>query len=190
MLIFAAIQDTEKRIRLEDLYIKHASCMLKVAHRVLNDEYLAQDAVQDAFLNISNHFEKIVEIDCNKTRALLVIIVRNVAIDIYRKRKKQRDLSYEGLEENIAIDNEGIEEIIITQETLTNIAKTIKKLHTAYADIISLKYFYHYNDAEISQILNITPENVRTRLHRAKHSLINLLLQEQELINDERTRIG
>lgn len=99
---FAAIQDKEKRSRLETLYKEHVSCMYKIASRILSDEYLAQDAVQEAFINISNNLEKFHETDCNKTRAFFVIIIRNVSINIYNRRKKQSSLSFEELEKELS----------------------------------------------------------------------------------------
>ena len=176
LIIFAAIQKKENRSRLEALYEEHASWMYKVAYRILNDEHLAQDAVQEAFINISNNLEKIIGTDCNKIKALFVIIVRNVSIDIYRLRKKQYSVSIEEIEEDFE-SGPSIEEILMNNETFTRVAEKIKELHTSYADILSLKFFYHYEDKEISRILNITPENIRTRLHRARKSLIKLLSQ-------------
>ncbi|MDQ7095888.1 sigma-70 family RNA polymerase sigma factor [Desulfosporosinus sp. PR] len=185
LIIFAAIRNKENRSRLSVLYEEHASWMYKVAYRILNDEHLAQDAVQEAFINISNNFEKIIGNECNKIKALFVIIIRNVSIDIYRLRKKQYGVSIEEIEEDLAKSEPSVEEILINNETFTEVAAIIRKLHPPYADILSLKFFYHYDDEEISRILNITPENVRTRLHRARRSLIKLLSQEQEAKNHE-----
>ncbi|WP_282432021.1 sigma factor [Dehalobacter sp. TeCB1] len=36
------------------MYKEYASLAYKVINRILKDEYLAQDAVQEAFVNISN----------------------------------------------------------------------------------------------------------------------------------------
>ena len=185
LIIFAAIQNKENRRRLEALYEEHASRMYKVAYRILNDEHLAQDAVQEAFINISNNLEKIIGNNCNKLRALFVIIVRNVSIDIYRLRKKQYSVSIEEIEEDLPESGSSVEEILMNNETFTRVTEKIKELHPSYADILSLKFFYHYEDEEISRILNITPENIRTRLHRARKSLIKLLSQEQEATNHE-----
>ncbi|MDA8226591.1 MAG: RNA polymerase sigma factor [Desulfitobacterium hafniense] len=123
--------------------------------------------------------------NCNKTRAFLILIIRNVSIDIYRRRKRQYSLSYEELEEELPESGQNIEDIIITNETFNRVAAIIKELPPSYADIISLKYYYHYEDEEISQILNITLGNIRTRLHRARQNLIKLLAKEQEVTNNE-----
>ncbi|MCO1600859.1 RNA polymerase sigma factor [Desulfosporosinus nitroreducens] len=185
LIILAAIQNIENRSRLEALYKEHASWMYKVAYRILKDEHLAQDAVQEAFINITNNLEKIIGPDCNKIRALFVIIVRNVSIDIYRLRKKQYSVSIEDIEEDLSESGPSVEEILMNNEAFTRVAEKIKELHPSYADILALKFFYHYGDEEISQILNITPENTRTRLHRARKSLIKLLSQEQEAKNHD-----
>ncbi|ADY57027.1 RNA polymerase, sigma-24 subunit, ECF subfamily [Syntrophobotulus glycolicus DSM 8271] len=179
LIIFAAIQNKEDRSRLEALYQEHVSLMYKVAKRILNDEHLAQDAVQEAFINILNHVDKIFNIDCNKIRVLFVIIVRNTAIDIYRQRKKQSGILTETPEEDLSDPGPSVEEILIRNEILTGVAEKMKKLYPPYADILSLKYSYQYTNEEISRLLNLTPENTRTRLHRARKSLNKLLAQEE-----------
>lgn len=44
--------------------------------------------MQDAFVNVINHLEKIREINCNETRFYLVIIVKNISLN--KLKKKQR----------------------------------------------------------------------------------------------------
>lgn len=189
VIMFAIIQNAKDRSRLEALYIEHASCMYKIANKILNDEYLAQDAVQEAFIKIAINLNKIKENDCNKTRALFVIIVRNISIDIYRRRKKHHNFSIEEMEVDLPNSEPSVEEILMNNESLFMVTEKIKELHPSYADVLALKYFFQYEDVEISTILNITPENLRTRLHRARHSLIKLLSQEQEAIEGEATTI-
>jgi RNA polymerase sigma-70 factor (ECF subfamily) len=183
MFIFSVPLSQENYSKLEALYKEHISSMYKVARSILNDEYLAQDAVQEAFINIFNNLEKISQTDCNKMRALFVIIVRNVSIDIYRLRKKEISVSLDNIDdikEDIHESAPNLDEILIDKETFTKVAEIIKNLHPTYADILSLKLFYQYNDEEISRMLNISPENMRTRLHRARKGLIKLLSQEKE----------
>jgi len=73
---------------------------------------------------------------------------------------------------------------------LKKVAEKVKELNPSYADIIALRYYYQYEDVEISHILEIKPENVRTKLHRARQSLIKLLAKEKEAIYNESTRIS
>ena len=179
LLIFAAYHNKENTCNIEALYQEYGPLMYKVAKRILNDEHLAQDAVQEAFINIFNNIKEIIKIDCNKIRYLFVIIIRNVAIDIYRYRKKQSSILIEEIEEVIIDPGPSVEEILIKNEILTGVAEKIKELRPSYADILYLKYSLQYTDEEISCLLNLTPENTRTRLHRARKSLNKLLAQEQ-----------
>lgn len=183
--LFASIEDEQSRSKLEDLYTRYSRDMFKVAFRILDDYQLAQDAVQSAFINLIDNIDKIEEINCNRTRAFVVIIVRNIAINLYRKRKKQNDMALDDIDEILPDNRETVDENIINEETFNRIAAIIKELHPTYADVISLKYFYYYSDKEIGKLLNISPENVRIRLHRARQSLIKLLSKNEELSKSE-----
>ena len=70
---------------MEELYLQYRSPMFRVAMAILRDEGLAEDAVQQAFLKIFQNFENIQREDCNKIRSFIVILVRNTAIDLYRR---------------------------------------------------------------------------------------------------------
>jgi len=180
MVFFSSLNNQDNYNKLSNFYQDYASLMYKVAKRILNDEYLAQDAVQEAFLVIYNNYEKIIQIDKNKIRSLLIIIAKNVSIDLYRSRKKEPYISLEDIPEDLSESGENIEETLICEETFNKLAAKLNDLHPAYADILSLKLFFQFNDEEIAKILNITPENTRTRLHRARKNLIKLLSQEEE----------
>lgn len=58
LMILGSIHDEEKCNRLEALYNDHCSSMYTVAYRILNDKNLAEDAVQEAFINISKNLDK------------------------------------------------------------------------------------------------------------------------------------
>ena len=136
-----------------------------------------QDVVQSVFIKLIDNLDKIDNIDC--TKEAFIVIIRNLSINLYRKRNRQNNIGLENLEEVLPDSRQSIDEKIIGNEVLDWISYNIKKLHEPYADILTLKYFYHYTDKEIAQLLDISHENVRTRLHRARQSLIKLLLEEK-----------
>lgn len=82
------IEDEGKRDKLEKLYITYRKELFYVAYRILNDYQEAEDILQSAFIKIAKYLDKISEIECKKTRAYLVIIVRNLSFDCYNQRKK------------------------------------------------------------------------------------------------------
>ncbi|RJQ38205.1 MAG: RNA polymerase sigma factor [Nitrospiraceae bacterium] len=185
LIFFAVIDDEYSRSKLEALYVKYCKDMFNVAYRVLNDYQLAQDAVQGAFIKLIDNLDKIDEINSNKTRAFIVIIVRNISINIYRERRRQNQMPLEDIEDILSDDTQVIDEKIINMEMIGQLALKIKELQPAYSDIISLKYFYLYSDSEIAKLLNITQENVRVRLYRAKRNLIKILSQSKGLLENE-----
>lgn len=179
MILFMTIENDYSRDKLEQLYCKYHKLVYHIAYNILKDPHLAQDVVQSVFIKLIDNLDKIDQIDCNKTKAFIVIISRNLSINLYRKRNRQNDMGLENLEEFLPDNSQSIDEKIISNEVLDRISCKIKKLHEPYADILTLKYYYQYSDKEIAQLLDITHENVRTRLHRARQSLIKLLLEDE-----------
>ncbi len=185
MLFFLAMVLNEpQRSKLEEVYHRHGPSMYRVALRILNDEHLAQDALHEAFIRISENLEKINEVNCNRTGAYVVIIIRNISIDIYRRRKNQSGLPLEEIEK-FPESGQSLEELVIDNTMFDAMVTKIKELPAHYADIIALKYFYHYDYEEIALILKISVENARTRMYRSKQSLIRLISQEQEVANND-----
>ena len=86
MLIYLSLLDSEEEIsKFELIYSTYKKQMYYTANNILKDSHLAEDAVHNAFLRIINNLEKIEDINSHKTKGLIVIIVKNVSIDIYRK---------------------------------------------------------------------------------------------------------
>ncbi len=167
-LYLSLIDNEQDKNLFEQLYEQHRHTMLLVANRILHDQMLAEDCVHDAFLKILDHLEKISDPKCNKTRSFIVLIVRNIAIDCYRKQKKMAETSIHDLEwllvdegSNPAVDAEN-------QETDEVVREIFARLHPSYAEILALSIGYDCNDKEIADILGISAGNARLRLHRAR----------------------
>lgn len=162
----ALIEDEEKS-KFEEIYIKYKQTMFYIANKILRDEYLAEDAVHQAFLRIIDNLDKINEINCHKSKAFIVIIVQNISIDFYRKRKREANISFEGIEYAIGSQDESFD--------LNEIEEAILKLPVNYSSVFRLKYSLGYTNIEISEILNINEANVRKRISRGKDKLEEIL---------------
>ena len=173
MLIYLALIETEEdKRKFERVYLSYKQTMFYAAKRILKNEHTAEDAVHQAFLRVINHIEKISENDCHKTRAFLVVITEHIAIDIYRKQKRENTLSFDELEIYIA-DNS-----LPEYEVLNVVSSAIEKLPLNYSTVLRLKFSQGYNNSEIAQILDITEDNVRQRISRARKSLEQLLRKD------------
>ena len=74
MLIYMSMIETnEDKGLFEGLYLKYRKHMKYIAMQILGDEYLAEDAVHNAFLKIISHLEKFHKIDYQETKNLIVV---------------------------------------------------------------------------------------------------------------------
>src|SRR5699024_12339105 len=106
-------------------------------------------AVHQAFLRVINHLDKINIKDCHKTKAFLVVIVENISIDMYRKRRRENTIPFD--------------EITIYEDKSNNISNfeqthyifdAIKKLPIIYSSILRLKFAQGYTEDRKSTRLN------------------------------------
>ena len=170
MLIYLSmIELDEDKNKLEQLYTTYKQTMFYSANRILKDEYLAEDVVHQAFLRIIHNLSKIDKIDCHKTKGFIVIIVENIAIDFYRKRKRENNISFDKIE--VYIEDIKAKDNFI----LSDIEEAILKLPINYSTVLRLKYSQGYSNKEVAQILNISEENVRQRISRARKRLTETL---------------
>lgn len=183
MFILTAISEELPQKGIEQLYEKYQKLIYRMAYNILNDHYLAQDIVHTTFIKIISNIDRIKKLENNEIRAFIMMISRNLCFNILKEKKK--DYLYDNLGdmENLDID---VDEQIINNELLEEIKQKIKLLYPPYADIIAMKYYFEYSDTEISRILDITEQNVRVRLHRARSSLLKLIRKEKEDDKSER----
>ncbi len=82
--------------KLEMLYRLYEQEMYRVCVAVLGDSFSAEDAVSESFLKLIRIRDSIKKPDSAETRHLCIKTARNTAINMYRKRSRERKY-YEGL---------------------------------------------------------------------------------------------
>ncbi len=183
MFYLLVIENEEEKSKLAKFYELYHRDMFVQAYDILKDTNGASDAVQDAFIRVSKNLYKIDSIKCNKTRAYLVIIVRNVAIDEYRSR--QKNIPVDDISLNCLV-NDKVDINVFTDETFIDFTKAdefankLKNLSKPYSDVLMLYFYYEFSTEKIAQLLNISENNVKVRLTRAKSSYRKLLESGEE----------
>lgn len=161
------------------LYEKYKYLMMKVAHDVLSDNYLAEDAVHEAFIKVALNMDKIRDVNAQETKRYLITITKNATIDIYRKRSVQmrREIFVNELGEN--------EEPLIYVETDVDnrVLDILKNLPVKYRDVFLLKYSSKMDNDEIADLLKISEGTLRQRLARGK-KMIQAAIDNLEDRND------
>lgn len=169
MLIYLQIIETqEEKSKFEILYREYRSCMYRVAFGILHNCADAEDAVHAAFLKIAENIQKIEEPVCHKTKGLLITIVRNMAIDLYRKKQRHPQEEY--------IETVYGESAVY--EGKNAVARCILKLPEQQQNILFLRYQYGYDLQEIAKMLGISYTNARQIAYRAKENLRKLCWEE------------
>ena len=158
------------------LYTAYQASMYRIAYAILRDEGLAEDAVQQTFLKIFKEFSKLEDINSNKTKSFIVILVRNTAIDLYRKRKRESVVYLDDLEyAPVSTEPDSPEELVITKQSCQELKDAFMALDERYSDILMLRYFHGYRNKEIADLLDMTEAAVASRIFQGKRLLMKQL---------------
>ena len=87
-ILLSAIESDKDRQKFVEIYEKYHIRMERTAIRILKEQSDAEDAVQNAFVQIIKHFEKIYEISSENLPFWIISIVKNEALSILRKNQK------------------------------------------------------------------------------------------------------
>lgn len=163
MLIYAlTIVKPADHPKLERLYLEYRSVMFCAANEILHNEHEAEDAVQQAFMKIAENLDKVPDELSNKTKAFVVTIAENTAIDRYRKLKRHG--SCELCEQSCGIEANSADELV----------SCILKLPARYRQFILLKYYHGYSTREIAKLLGMSSAAASKTAQRAKQRLEQL----------------
>ena len=180
-MFWMSIKNNDDRLKVERLYFEYRKLMYKEAYDILQDRFLAEDAIHESFIRIINNLHKIDEINRPSTRSFLVIICRNVAKDIYKSKSKLNKVS--DIEEYFSTEASNISsnppDIVITRETLSKISEAIEKLNPIYRDVFLMRRVYGFSREEIANIFGISVETVKKRLVRAKVKIVEYIGEEE-----------
>lgn len=163
MLVYTlTLVSAQDRTKLERLYYEYRSVMFCAANEILHNEHETEDAVQQAFMKIAENLDKVPDELSNKTKAFVVTIAENTAIDRYRKLKRHGDC--ELCEEACGIEANSADELV----------SCILKLPARYRQFILLKYYHGYSTREIAKLLGMSSAAASKTAQRAKQRLEQL----------------
>lgn len=169
MLIYLQMIETpEDQSKFVILYEEYRDYMYRVAFAILHNVEDAEDAVHYAFVKIAENIKKVGEPECLKTRGYVVTIVRNRAIDIYRKKQAHPHVEYRDAFKGVQIEYDGD----------NRVAACILKLNERQQNVLILKHHYGYDTREIAKILGVSYRNALQIEQRAKTKLRALCEEE------------
>lgn len=167
----AALESDDEKKLFTEIYEQHHSTMEHIAIKILNNQSDAEDAVQNAFMQVIRHFDKIHKIPCDNLIFWLISIVKNEAYMILRKQK--RVVPIEDLEDWAGFSKkaEDVSDYVALVELFAELPDT-------YRQVLEMKIVLGYTDTEISEHLGITKTAVSTRVSRGRQLLREILDRE------------
>jgi len=175
------LDNKEDKAKIVQIYEEYYGLMIYIAKRILKEHSLAEDAAAESLEKLIRIAGKINDVSCNKTKALIAIIVERTALNMLKKLNR---IDFDAEEEiDMVIDSslEAADEII-SISGYNDIVAAIEQLSPSLKNVTVLSLVYNVEQKEIAEILGISYGAVRTRLTRAKEILRNKLARGDERV--------
>jgi RNA polymerase sigma-70 factor (ECF subfamily) len=157
----------------EALYRAYLPSLVGFARRLTNEDHIAEDAVQDAWITISKTLVRLE--DATRFRAWVFKTVRWRVVDLVRKKGK----------EAIALNDVEDSLIAASEDNKTDDSSDLRGLINALPvnerEAVYLFYLEGMSIAEIADVIKIPTGTVKSRLNRARASL-RAAYSESEII--------
>jgi RNA polymerase sigma-70 factor (ECF subfamily) len=167
----------------ERLVRTYGGRLLTVARRFLPSEEDARDALQDAFLSAFRAIANFQE-DARVSTWLHRIVINAALMKLRSRRRKPEEpiddllptFSEDGHRENAGPAwKETAENALQQQETRALVRACIDRLPESYRTVLLLRDIEELDTEETARLLDISPNAVKIRLHRARQALRTLL---------------
>ena len=146
-----------------ELCQRYYPAMVAIAHSVLSDRHLAEDAAQQAFAKAAVKLPRLKKE--SRFANWLAVICRNVAKDMARSKENLRttdDLSMVAAKSR-------------DDDRSRAVREAISKLSASARELIFLRYYDGMSYEQMSSVLGISEQAINGRLRRAKEKMADYL---------------
>lgn len=153
------------------LFVRYKVRVYRYALRLTHDEAVAQDLVNEVFLEVWRNAAKFE--GRSQVRTWLLAITRNLAATILRRRPTER------LEQRVAesiadpADDPGVAMEKVQQNLI--LATCLNELSPPHRQIIDLVYYHEKSISEVAEMIGIPRNTVKTRMFYARNEIAELL---------------
>lgn len=168
--------DSQNNVKLlEEWMSLYGNDVLHLAYSYVHNYHRAEDVVQDVFLRAWRNFDSFQGDSSIKT--WLLSITANRSKDLLRSWSVKHEVSDDGVVlQNIRVtDTESQVEARLQADKLWEM---VRGLPEKYREIVVLYYQRELSGHEIAEVLDISEQAVRTRLHRGRQLLKQALGEE------------
>ncbi len=166
--LLTALESAEDKKKFTLIYEQYRPKMEQVALGILQEQGDAEDAVQNAFMQIIRHFEKIYSIPCEELPFWIISVVKNEALMILRKKKKEVPLEDWDV---VSEETEGV-------TGYNELVELVRQMPETYRAVLEMKLLLGYTDREVARHLNLSETAVSTRFSRGRELLRRIVEKE------------
>jgi RNA polymerase sigma-70 factor (ECF subfamily) len=145
---------------LSELYRRFSRLAYGLAFRILRDDALAQDAVQEAFLGVWRAAGRFTAERAKPSTWLLTLVHRR-AVDLVRREERRRTEQLQPDRESIG--SEGPDELELLSER-QSIREALRKLPPEQREAIELAYYGGYTQSELAERLGQPLGTIKSRM--------------------------
>lgn len=166
------------------MYEKYFHALLAYAKSIVKSDALAEDVVQETYQRLLKNLHKVNISECRKTKAYLVKIVRNVAINVYSKDLKMPTLDIDEFEDSLYTDKfDPTWEIYDANTLALNLEEWISRLSDREQELLRYKVLEGWSYQEIEDSLGIKEPTASSIVSRAKKKLMDMYKKERGVNN-------
>jgi RNA polymerase sigma-70 factor (ECF subfamily) len=165
---------------LAGLVNQYAATLYRVAFSVLRNSADAEDAVQEAFMRVLRHRERLDEV--RDRRVWLIRIVWNIVLD--RKRRAKTRPETDDVSELARVLPAGglsADQRAMAAQHHAHVLQCLEQLPAKERQVLMLSAFEELSSVEIAAVLDITESSARSRLFRARNLMAGLLNHSRSL---------
>jgi RNA polymerase sigma-70 factor (ECF subfamily) len=172
-------------MHLTEIYDQYYQRVRRFILHTVRNEWVADDLVQETFIRINNNLEKVR--DPASLQAWIFRIAHNICRDYFRREVKTAGLGLEEISAEPTPSKVPTSQKEIEQGQMRQcVFGLVKFLPEPLRSVIILSDISEFSQKEIAEILGISVENVKIRLHRARKKLKALLEEHCVFEVDER----
>ena len=167
-----------------DIYYGYNARVKKFIFALVRDEWVADDLVHETFIKVQINLNQLR--DDSKLSSWIFKIAYNLCHDHFRETS-QSSKKEQVLSEKKGILSEPLFQKEFEQHQMGEcVQDKIRLLPESYQTVLALFDLMEFSHKEIAEILDISVENVKVRLHRARKHLKTILEKECRFEVDER----
>jgi RNA polymerase sigma-70 factor (ECF subfamily) len=138
-----------------------------LCYRMLGNAPEAEDAAQETFVRMYTKLHTY-QPD-RKLSSWVLSIASHYCIDRLRRRRGQwLSLDEEPMATTLPSKNRGPEDLALRAESRDEVQRLVDMLPAAYRVPLILRYWHDLSYAEIAEVMGLTVQAVKSRLHRAR----------------------